>query len=215
MSARLLTVDDSGTITADFQKLFRYVHDIVSVCDDTAIARIVDHNGKEPFVATLCVGLICCMRSFGDLSSKQKNCIRMCQQYVEMLSDYRFVALEHSTHGMFTCLKCHKIKLRDMPEEVLYKRVPEFVQLVQSRSTDYYAVQRAVHRLFNEGLSDDEFHSDYNNYMTFIVLAFQRTAKGHAPSMCRFVKQLIQFHVDDDDDMCVYDHYAQAATYTV
>lgn len=177
------------------------------------LARIIDYNGKDPFFATLTVGLICCMRAFSSTKNSAGTVSALVDQYEELLKNYTHKAVNHSTRGWFAWLRWEKIKLADMPIDVVLSRVPAFVDHIMDVSTDYYDVQKAVYNLINEGLTDSEFHEDYNNYLTFICLAFFRIDRVSKEECVRFVSQLVRFHFEDK--LCVYDNYQYAGEYEI
>ena len=112
----------------------------------TALHKIADYNGVEPFLATLCVGLICCMRAFNDVSDKWDNYRRMITTYTRMLDAYDHTAINYSTRSCFACFRCHKLRLADMPRHMLHDRVPPFVDLLfegerQDSEHNYYTIQ--------------------------------------------------------------------------
>ena len=176
------------------------------------ITNIMDYNGKEPFIATLCVGLISCLRTFDTAEDKKVQTINLLDQYISSLRRYKYKPKNHANKSWFSFLKWNKTTLSTIPRETIYARIPEFVRNVYLN--DYYENQEATYHLFNDGLTSTKYHAEYNNYMTFIITAFCSSLyQQNYEVMERFVKNFVDFHIEDK--ICIYDNYETIKTYSV
>lgn len=178
---------------------------------------IIDYNGEDPFIATLCVGLITCLRSFETPYKKKTYFTKLLHQYISNLQTYKYTAKNHDNKPWFSFLKWNKTKLIHIPREVIFARIPDFVSEMRTSHHNYYNTQKAVYNLFNEGLTSTEYHADYNNYQTFIITSFYSTLNNldeiqQQQIMELFIYNFIEFHLDDVD--CVYDNYTTIKSYT-
>ena len=179
---------------------------------------ISDYNGEDPFIATLCIGVFACFRSFETPYEKKTFIIKLLNQYISNLRTYKYTAKNHDTKPWYSFMKWNKIKLANIPRETIFSRIPNFVDNIYRNHQDYYNTQQAVYNLFNYGLTSTEYHEDYNNYQTFIITSFYSTLNDVEETtgreiMERFVKHFVEFHLDDTE--CVYDNYTTCKSYSL
>lgn len=210
-----LDVSTPPALRVRFQPLYNHVESHLKKYDKQ-MRKIIDYNGHGPFIATMCMGLICCLRTYETIEDKKHAFGQLLEAYKRTLRHYSYTAKNHSTHGRFAWLKWNKIKLQHVPREVIVARIPDMVNAFMcehdSDADEYYTMQKHMHDLFSTGLTESAFHEDYNNYLTFVAFCFfnmvMRSDTGpHECILHRFITSIVDFHLQDDDHTCLYDNY--------
>lgn len=141
-------------------------------------AGILDSNGYESFIATLCVGIIAAM------TETRSNLFAMMDALVDEVKRpvvRRAVANpERGSVGIWSWLSASLgfgtggvlPSRRELLQEIL-SRIPAYVDQALGCGEDYETLQRITERLFNDGVrSSSIYHEHYINYLALVVAAY-------------------------------------------
>lgn len=178
--------------------------------------KIADYNGIEPFVSTLCVGLISCLRTFDITEERETYFIHLLDQYIQTLNTYDYEPRNYNTTSFLSSITSKKTPLKSIPRERIHRRITQLIDIIYSSpDTEYYAIQRGIYDVFNKDISTTKYHEEYNNYMTFIIYSFFNLFKEDTPEhrdiLQSFISHFVDFHIEDD--ICVYDNYTIKTVY--
>ena len=178
--------------------------------------KLADYNGIEPLVSTLCVGLLCALRTFDTVEDKQSYFIALLDRYIQNLSTYNYEARNYSTSSFLSSFTKKKIPLTSIPREHIHRRISHLVdEIYASPDTEYYTIQREIFNVFNKDRPHTEYHEEYNNYMAFIIYSFYNLFPEDTPENREIIQSFVIHFVDFniEDKICVYDKYDDTTTY--
>lgn len=174
------------------------------------IDPLLDSNGYEPFVATLCIGILCSTKIqpsflFAILDAYIVTVKECARRRVKVYCGKTGVEV-----GWWAWLFSRRVSRAELSQE-LKARVRPFVGKFTSTSTstcpplasDFGKLQLETNILFNAGLSHSSaFHEHYILYLSIIIAAYERFMDTE--TLIRAVENLVEFHTTEGN---FYDNF--------